>query len=56
VIQAVRDARIVDIHTHLFSADFGSLLVRGIDELLTYHYLVAEAIRWGVVSALRLRG
>jgi len=51
VLAAVRDARVVDIHTHLYSADFGGLLLRGIDELLTYHYLVAETVRWGVVSA-----
>lgn len=51
VIKAVRDARVFDIHTHLYSKSFGSLLLRGIDELLTYHYLVAETVRWGVVSA-----
>jgi hypothetical protein len=51
VLAAVRDARVVDIHTHLYSADFGALLLRGIDELLTYHYLVAETVRWGAVSA-----
>ena len=51
VLKAVRDARIFDIHTHLYSKGFGSLLLRGIDELLTYHYLVAETVRWGVVSA-----
>lgn len=51
VLAAVREARVVDIHTHLYSADFGGLLLRGIDELLTYHYLVAETVRWGVVSA-----
>lgn len=36
---------IVDIHTHLFDPAFDSLLLWGIDELLTYHYLVAEVIR-----------
>lgn len=51
VLNAVREARIFDIHTHLYSKNFGSLLLRGIDELLTYHYLVAEAVRWGVISA-----
>lgn len=51
VLKAVRDVRIFDMHTHLFSQSFGSLLLRGIDELLTYHYLVAETVRWGVVSA-----
>ena len=51
VLKAVRDARVVDMHTHLYSAGFGALLLRGIDELLTYHYLVAETVRWGAVSA-----
>jgi len=51
VIQAVREARVVDMHTHLYSEGFGPLLLRGIDEVLTYHYLVAETVRWGAVSA-----
>ncbi len=34
-----------DIHTHLYDPAFGSLLLRGIDELLVYHYLVSEAFR-----------
>lgn len=51
VRSAVREARILDIHTHLYPKSFGSLFLRGIDELLTYHYLVAETLRWGVVGA-----
>src|SRR5436190_10370295 len=35
-----------DIHTHLYDPAFGDLLLWGIDELLTYHYLVAESLRW----------
>ena len=35
-----------DMHTHLFSPAFGPLLLRGIDDLLTYHYLIAEFFRW----------
>jgi len=35
-----------DIHTHLYDPAFGDLLLWGIDELLVYHYLVAEAFRW----------
>lgn len=35
-----------DIHTHLYDPAFGGLLLWGIDELLVYHYLVAEAFRW----------
>jgi len=40
----------VDIHTHLFPASFGGLLLWGIDELLTYHYLEAELFRFSAVS------
>lgn len=36
---------ITDIHTHLYAPSFGNLLLWGIDELLTYHYLVAEFFR-----------
>lgn len=36
---------IYDIHTHLFSPPFCELLLWGIDELLTYHYLIAEVFR-----------
>jgi hypothetical protein len=56
---------VVDMHTHLYPPSFGTppagrsgradpagLLLWGIDELLTYHYLVAEVFR--VVPASRL--
>lgn len=36
---------ITDIHTHLYDPAFGELLLWGIDDLLVYHYLVAEAFR-----------
>lgn len=42
VRQAVADTVITDIHTHLFPPSHGELLLWGVDELLTYHYLVAE--------------
>lgn len=41
----VREIPVLDMHTHLFDADFGDLLHWGIDELLTYHYLIAEVFR-----------
>ena len=44
--EELAQVKITDIHTHLFSADFGELCLWGIDELLTYHYLVAEFFRW----------
>ena len=37
---------IVDIHTHLFPASFEGMLLWGIDEILTYHYLIAEYFRY----------
>lgn len=45
VHRAVEDTPVTDMHTHLFSPEFGGLLLWGIDELLTYHYLVAEFFR-----------
>ncbi len=41
----VNDTPVLDVHTHIYDADFGDLLLWGIDELLTYHYLVAEVFR-----------
>jgi hypothetical protein len=46
VEQIVQSTPIFDIHTHLYDPAFGDLLLWGIDELLTYHYLVAETFRW----------
>lgn len=46
VLQAILETKVTDMHTHLYAPDFGSLLLWGIDDLLTYHYLVAEAMRW----------
>jgi len=43
---AIRKQKITDMHTHLYSPNFGELLLWGVDELLTYHYLVAEVMRW----------
>ncbi len=50
VLEAVNSQRVTDIHTHLFSPPFGELLLWGIDELLTYHYLIAEVFRKSDVS------
>jgi hypothetical protein len=45
VERAVAKTPVLDVHTHLFPASFGGLMLWGIDELLTYHYLVAEVFR-----------
>ena len=42
VRSATAQTAISDIHTHLFPPSHGRLLLWGVDELLTYHYLVAE--------------
>ena len=45
VDRAMSRAAITDIHTHLYAPCFGDMLSWGIDELLTYHYLIAEFFR-----------
>jgi hypothetical protein len=40
--KAVTDTTITDLHTHVFPPTHGNLLLWDINELLTYHYLVAE--------------
>ncbi len=50
ISEVVHTQSITDIHTHLFSQPFGELLLWGIDELLTYHYLIAEVFRKSDVS------
>ncbi len=41
----VNSISVMDVHTHLFPAEFKELCLYGIDELLTYHYLTAETLR-----------
>ncbi len=36
---------VCDIHTHLYDPAFKRLMLWGIDELLVYHYLIAEGLR-----------
>ena len=45
VSNAVNSTPVYDLHTHLYPANFGPLALWGIDELLTYHYLIGESIR-----------
>jgi len=49
VESVVASTPVYDIHTHLSDPAFRSLLLWGIDELLVYHYLVAEAFRQSAV-------
>src|SRR5688572_22019794 len=46
VEEVVAQTPVSDIHTHLYDPAFGNLLLWGIDELLVYHYLVAEGFRY----------
>jgi hypothetical protein len=46
VERVVASAPVTDIHTHLYDPAFGDLLLWGIDDLLVYHYLVAETFRY----------
>jgi len=45
VDDAVFSTPVYDLHTHLYPPSFGRLMLWGIDELLSYHYLIAETIR-----------
>lgn len=50
VDEAVSSTTVYDLHTHLYPPSFGSLMLWGIDELLCYHYLVAETMRVSELS------
>lgn len=45
VERIVEETPVTDLHTHLYAPAFGPLLLWGVDELLTYHYLIAEVLR-----------
>ncbi|HLA40762.1 MAG TPA: glucuronate isomerase [Candidatus Glassbacteria bacterium] len=46
VVRIVQETPVLDMHTHIYPPAFGELLLWGVDELLTYHYLVAEYFRY----------
>jgi hypothetical protein len=50
---AVNTTPVIDVHTHIFPPEFDQLCLFGIDELLTYHYLIAETFRSVDVSPSR---
>ncbi|HEX3683787.1 MAG TPA: glucuronate isomerase [Bryobacteraceae bacterium] len=45
VERIVRDTAVFDVHTHQYPPSFQSLFSAGIDDLVTYHYLIAELFR-----------
>lgn len=50
VEEIVASTPVYDIHTHLYDPAFGGLLLWGVDDLLVYHYLVAESFRYHNLS------
>ncbi|MDW7675893.1 MAG: glucuronate isomerase, partial [Bacillota bacterium] len=46
----VATTEVTDIHTHIYSEAFNELLLYGVDELITYHYLIAEYFRYSTMS------
>ncbi|MDQ3130256.1 MAG: glucuronate isomerase, partial [Acidobacteriota bacterium] len=50
VDEILQETPIFDLHTHLFAPEFGELNLCGIDELLNYHYLIAEMFRFSSVT------
>jgi len=50
VLEAINRAPVLDLHTHLFAPQLEGMNLFGIDELLTYHYLIAEVLRFEKVT------
>jgi hypothetical protein len=50
VDEIVQKTPVFDLHTHLFAPEFGALNLFGIDELLNYHYLIAEFFRFSSLT------
>ena len=50
VESALAAVPVVDVHTHLFPPSLGGLVLSGIDDLLTYHYLEAELFRASTIE------
>ncbi|MEW5975221.1 MAG: glucuronate isomerase [Acidobacteriota bacterium] len=50
VESVVKETPVIDMHTHLYSAEFGEIGLWGLDELINYHYLVAEVFRFSNIT------
>ena len=50
VDEIVTTTPVTDLHTHLYAPQFKELNLWGIDELLNYHYLIAELFRFSSVT------
>ena len=53
VEEAINNTPVIDVHTHLSPPEFGNMSLSGIDELLTYHYLIAEVFRSSSIAPER---
>ncbi|MGO8792984.1 MAG: glucuronate isomerase [Terriglobia bacterium] len=56
VEEAVQRTPVIDVHTHLYPSSFGGMCLWGIDELVNYHYLVAELFRSSPVTTQEFWG
>src|SRR5947207_10368869 len=50
VERIVAHTAVFDVHTHQYPPSFKTLFSAGIDDLVTYHYLVAEVFRSSDIS------
>jgi hypothetical protein len=50
VEETVQRTPVIDVHTHVVPPSFGGLCLWGIDELVNYHYLVAEFFRSSAIT------
>ena len=50
VNEIISTTPVFDLHTHLYAPQFGDLNLFGIDELLNYHYLIAELFRFSTLT------
>lgn len=50
VNEVLAETAVFDLHTHLYAPQFRELSLWGIDELLNYHYLIAELFRFSNVT------
>ena len=54
--EAISGTPVFDIHTHLSPPEFGDFCLWGIDELVRYHYLIAELFSISSDQTCRLLG
>src|SRR5215831_7206940 len=50
VTRIVSETPVLDMHTHLYGEEFGEIGLWGVDELVNYHYLIAELFRYSSLT------